>query len=112
MDLSDVYLTIFLPAREAAPLAIGDEARVVLDVAPQHVFPANVTFVATEAQFTPKTVETPEEREKLMFRVKLTVNPELAKRYENQVKTGIRGVGYVRTEPDASWPDTLAVKLP
>ena len=79
---------------------------------PGYVFPAKVTFVATEAQFTPKTVETAEEREKLMFRVKLTIAPELRKRYENQVKTGVRGIGYVRTERDAAWPDSLAVKLP
>src|SRR5208337_730566 len=77
LDLSDVYLTIFLPAAEAGPLAIGDEARVTLDPILGYVFPAHVTFVATEAQFTPKTVETSEEREKLMFRIKLTINPEL-----------------------------------
>lgn len=112
LDLSDVYLTIFLPAREAAPLAIGDEARVVLDVVPQYVFPANVTFVATEAQFTPKTVETSEEREKLMFRVKLSIDPNLRTRYQNQVKTGLRGVGFVRTSQSTPWPDNLAVKLP
>ena len=112
LDLSDVYMTIFVPARVAGPLALGDEGRVTLDPIPGYVFPANVTFVATEAQFTPKTVETPEEREKLMFRVKLTIDPELRKRYESQVKTGIRGVGFVRTERDVGWPETLNVKLP
>ena len=112
LDLGDVYMTIFVPARVAGPLALGDEARVTLDPVPGYVFPAKVTFVATEAQFTPKTVETPEEREKLMFRVKLSIDPELRKRYENQAKTGIRGTGYVRTERDAPWPDALNVKLP
>ena len=112
LDLNDVYLTIFLPAREAGPLAIGDEARVVLDPFPRFVFPANITFVATEAQFTPKTVETEEEREKLMFRVKLTIDPSLRNKYVNEVKTGLRGIGYVRTEQDAAWPEKLAVKLP
>lgn len=112
LDLSDVYMTIFVPARVAGPLAIGDEARVTLDPVPGYVFPARVTFVATEAQFTPKTVETPEEREKLMFRVKLSIDPKLRERYENQAKTGIRGIGYVKTERDAAWPDSLAVKLP
>jgi HlyD family secretion protein len=112
LDLSDVYLTIFVPAQVAGPLAIGDEARVILDPVPGYVFPANITFVATEAQFTPKTVETAEEREKLMFRVKLTIDPALRGRYENQVKTGLRGVGFVRTDPNAPWPDNLAVKLP
>jgi HlyD family secretion protein len=112
LDLSDVYMTIFVPASVAGPLGIGDEARVTLDPLPGYVFPANVTFVATEAQFTPKTVETPEEREKLMFRVKLTIDPGLRKRYEEQVKTGIRGIGFVRSGPNVAWPAKLAVKLP
>jgi HlyD family secretion protein len=112
LDLSDVYMTIFVPASVAGPLALGDDARVTLDPLPGYVFPAKVSFVATEAQFTPKTVETAEEREKLMFRIKLTIDPALRKRYENEVKTGIRGIGYVRTEKDVAWPDKLAVKLP
>ena len=112
LDLGDVYMTIFVPARVAGPLAVGDDARVTLDPLPGYVFPAKVTFVATEAQFTPKTVETPEEREKLMFRIKLTIDPELRSRYETQVKTGIRGVGFVRSGRDVGWPGSLAVKLP
>jgi HlyD family secretion protein len=112
LDLSDVYMTIFVPASVAGPLAIGDDARVTLDPDPGYVFPAKITFVATEAQFTPKTVETAEEREKLMFRVKLSGDAALLRRYEKQLKTGIRGIGYVRTKRDAAWPDRLAVKLP
>jgi len=112
LDLSDVYMTIFVPARVAGPLVIGDEARVILDSVPGYVFPARVTFVATEAQFTPKTVETAEEREKLMFRVKLSAPPEIRTRYESIIKTGVRGIGYVRTEREAAWPDKLTVKLP
>ena len=112
LDLSDVYMTIFVPARVAGPLTMGDEARVILDSVPGYVFPARVTFVATEAQFTPKTVETAEEREKLMFRVKLSAPPEIRTRYESIIKTGVRGIGYVRTERDAAWPDKLTVKLP
>ena len=112
LDLSEVYLTIFVPAATAGPLVLGDEARVTLDPVPGYVFPAKVTFVATEAQFTPKMVETAEEREKLMFRIKLTIDPELRERYQDQVKTGIRGIGYVRTDRHAAWPESLAVKLP
>ena len=112
LDLSDVYMTIFVPASVAGPLGIGDDARVTLDPLPGYVFPAKVTFVATEAQFTPKTVETAEEAAKLMFRVKLTIDPRLRKRYEEQVKTGIRGIGFVRSGPNVAWPAKLAVKLP
>ena len=112
LDLTTVYMTIFVPARVAGPLGLGNEARVALDPFPGYVFPANITFVATEAQFTPKTVETPEEREKLMFRVKLTIDPALRTRYQEQVKTGVRGIGFVRTESNKAWPDSLAAKLP
>ncbi len=112
LDLSDVYLTVFVPAFAAGRLAIGDDARILLDPAPDYVIPATVSFVATEAQFTPKSVETSDEREKLMFRIKLRVAPELLKKFESRVKSGVRGVGYMRTSHSAVWPVELAVKLP
>jgi len=58
VDLGDVYLTFFLPEIAAGRLALGAEARLVLDAAPQYVVPARISFVASVAQFTPKTVET------------------------------------------------------
>jgi HlyD family secretion protein len=112
IDLTDVYMTVFVPSSVATRLAYNDDARLILDAIPQYVVPAKVTFIASEAQFTPKTVETREEREKLMFRIKLTLPPDLLKKYENEVKTGVRGVGYLRTESTRAWPDFLAVKLP
>jgi HlyD family secretion protein len=112
LDLRDVYMTVFLPAAVAGKLEIGGEARIILDPAPQYVVPATVSFVAADAQFTPKTVETAEEREKLMFRVKLKVNPELLKQHSRKVKTGVRGLGFVRTNPATAWPQDLQVRLP
>jgi HlyD family secretion protein len=112
LDLADVYMTIFLPAAQAGRLAVGDEARLVLDPIPQYVVPASVSFVAADAQFTPKSVETQEEREKLVFRVKLQIDPELLRKYESRVKTGVRGMGFVRTDPSLAWPADLQVRLP
>ncbi len=112
LDLGDVYMTVFLPAADAGTLPIGAEARLVLDPIPQFTIPAAVSFVAPEAQFTPKTVETHDERADLMFRVKLQISPLLLKQHEQQVKTGVRGVAYVRVRQAAAWPDGLAVKLP
>ena len=107
IDLTDVYMTVFVPADVAARLAYGDDARLIIDAIPQYVVPAKVSFVASEAQFTPKTVETLEEREKLMFRVKLTLPAELLRKYEDVVKTGVRGVAYLRVARDKSWPEDL-----
>ena len=112
LDLNDVYMTIYLPANVAGRLMLGDEARTILDPIPQYVLPNTISFVATEAQFTPKSVETAEEREKLMFRVKLQADPQVINKYYRQVKTGVRGLGFVRTDPKIPWPAELAVKLP
>ena len=112
MDVSDIYMTIFLPAAYAGQLGIGDEGRLVLDPAPDLVIPATVSFVAAEAQFTPKTVETSDERSKLVFRVKLRVDPALLSQYEGRVKSGIRGMGYIRLNGAEDWPDELQVRLP
>ena len=112
LDLHDVYMTVFFPAAVAGRLELNGEARMVLDPIPQYVVPARVTFVATDAQFTPKTVETADEREKLMFRVKLNIDPTVLKDFASRVKTGIRGMGFVRTTAATPWPDDLQVKLP
>jgi HlyD family secretion protein len=112
LDLNDVYMTIYLPATDAGKLTLGDEARIIADPIPEYVFPAMISFVATDAQFTPKSVETNEERQKLMFRVKLNGDPKFLEKYHRKVKTGIRGLGFVRTSSSIAWPDALKVKLP
>ncbi len=112
VDLSDVYMTFFLPTEAAGRVAIGSEVHLVLDAIPQYVVPARATFVADVAQFTPKTVETAEERQKLMFRIKAKIPPDLLKKYIRQVKTGLPGMAYVRVNPNAPWLAKLQVKLP
>lgn len=112
LDLTDVYMTVFLPATDAAKLEIGGEARIVFDARPEYVVPATVSFVAADAQFTPKSVETKDEREKLMFRVKLKLDPNLLQAHFAMVKTGVRGIGIVRTNPATPWPEDLQVSLP
>ena len=112
VDLADVYMTFFLPEKQAGHVNMGAEARIILDAAPDLVIPANVTFIADVAQFTPKTVETKEERQKLMFRVKATIPADLLRKHLTKVKTGLPGVAYVKLDPKAEWPANLAVKLP
>ncbi|MCP3369362.1 HlyD family secretion protein [Bradyrhizobium cajani] len=111
VDLGDVYMTFFLPTAQAGRVAIGSEVRLVLDAAPQWVIPARATFVASVAQFTPKTVETEEERQKLMFRVRAHISPELLRRNIEQVKTGLPGRAFVRLDPNAEWPAQLTEHL-
>ncbi|WP_367066517.1 efflux RND transporter periplasmic adaptor subunit [Oryzisolibacter sp. LB2S] len=108
VDLSDVYMTFFLPETVAGRVALGSEVRLVLDAAPQFVIPAQVSFVASTAQFTPKTVETASERQKLMFRVKARIDRALLAKHLEQVKTGLPGVAWVRLDAEQPWPANLA----
>lgn len=111
VDLSDVYMTFFLPTEAAGRVALGSDIRLVFDAAPNYVIPAKASFVASVAQFTPKTVETESERLKLMFRVRAAIDPELLKRHIEYVKTGLPGMAYVKLDPAAAWPPELETKL-
>lgn len=107
LNLTDVYMTVFLPTKDAARIAVGAEARIVLDAIPGKAIPAKVSFVAPKAQFTPKEVETRTEREKLMFRIKVKIEEVFLKNNVRQIKTGVTGVAYIRIDPNAEWPEHL-----
>ncbi|MCR8548681.1 HlyD family efflux transporter periplasmic adaptor subunit [Salipiger sp. P9] len=111
IDVSSVYMSFFLPTEEAGRVGIGTEVRLVMDAAPEIAIPASVSFVSDVAQFTPRTVETEQERLKLTFRVRARIDPELLQRYIKQVKTGLPGMAYVRLDPEAAWPEFLQQTL-
>lgn len=108
LNLGDVYMEIFLPAAQAHRVAIGGDALIKLDIL-DFAVPGKVSFVSPQSQFTPKQVETPSEREKLMFRVKVRVPQDLVLGNIDQVKTGVRGVAYVRlaSNEQSEWPEFL-----
>jgi len=107
VDLSDVYMYVFLPEPVVGRLRVGSEARIILDAAPQYPIRATVSYISPTAQFTPKTVETEEERHNLTFRVKLQIPKERLQQYEALVKAGVPGVGYVRFDDGKTWPVDL-----
>jgi HlyD family secretion protein len=109
LETDDVYMTVFFPMAVAGRLTIGDEARVALDAFDGPPLPATISFVAAEAQFTPKYVETASEREKLVYRVKLRIPVEAARRLDGRLKAGMTGNGYVRVDPTGRWPSSLAL---
>lgn len=112
LDLENVYMTIFLPAKDIGHIIVGSEARIVLDAIPDIVIPAKVSFISSEAQFTPREVETREEREKLMFRVKIRIPKSLLSAHIEKVRTGLPGMGYVILGEGNEWPDHLKVNIP
>ena len=112
LELTDVYMTIFLPTSQTGRVRVGSEARIKIDAVPEYTIPAKVSFVAARAQFTPKEVETRSEREKLMFRIKVKIDPALLKQHIEKVKTGVPAVAYVRLDQSVPWPEQLKVQLP
>ncbi len=108
LDFTNVYMDIYLPTAEQAVHASAADARIVLDAYPNFAIPAHVSFIATQAQFTPKAVETKKERDKLMFRVKVRVDPGfLGSAHARRVRTGLPGIAYVRVDPKTEWPASL-----
>ena len=107
LDIGYVYMDVYLPTEEAGRVKFGADARIVLDAYPNIAIPAKVTFVATQAQFTPKTVETKTERDKLMFRIRVRIDPERLRAHGDAVRSGLPGVAYIRTDPAVSWPERL-----
>ncbi len=111
IDLNDVYMSFFVPSTSAGRVALGSEVRIILDTAPDYAVPAKVSFVASSAQFTPKTVETASERQKLMFRVRAQVAPAWLGQYTEQIKTGVPGIAWIQLDPQAPWPEKLPLTV-
>jgi len=107
LNLTDTFMTIFLPTSQAGLIDIGSEARIVLDALPNVSIPAKVSFISPEAQFTPKEIETASEREKLMFRVKVKIDAALLEKHIEKIKTGLPGMAYVRLDATQPWPASL-----
>lgn len=107
LDLTDVYMTVFLPTKYAGRLNVGAEARIVLDALPEVAIPAAVSFISPDAQFTPKEIETESEREKLVFRIKVRIDRQLLEAHLDKVKTGLPGIAHVRLDSNVPWPENL-----
>ena len=103
VNLTDTYMTFFLPTSIAGRVQMGAEVKLIFDAAPQYAINARVTYIDPVAQFTPKSVETQVEREKLMFRIKPNLDAEKLRHYISNVKTGLPGVAWVKLDPQADW---------
>ncbi len=107
LDISYVYMDIYLPAPESGKIKVGTEGRILLDAYPNAPIPAKVSFIASQAQFTPKTVETQSERDKLMFRIRVRIDPGRSRVHAASVRSGLPGVAYLRADPNVVWPKNL-----
>jgi HlyD family secretion protein len=72
-ELDSVYVMIYVTEVELGRIRLGDRAEVSIDAFPKRTFPGRVTYISPEAEFTPKNVETKEDRVKLVFGVKIEI---------------------------------------
>ena len=99
VDLNQLYLKIYVPEPDIGKIVHEQPARVHIDAFPGRFFPARVSKIASEAEFTPKNVETREERVKLVFAVELALdeNPD------GVLKPGMPADAVVRLEDGPEW---------
>jgi HlyD family secretion protein len=76
-DLDEVWVKTYVPETQLGRVYLGQKAEVISDTFPGKTYPGTVTFISPEAEFTPKNVQTKEERVKLVYRIKVTLrNPK------------------------------------
>lgn len=107
LDTGYVYMDVYLPTLAADRVRIGADARILLDAFPDRPIPAKVSFLAAQAQFTPKMVETKNDRDKLMFRVRVKIDPDLARAHAAEVRSGLPGLAYINVSDGKPWPSAL-----
>jgi HlyD family secretion protein len=99
VDLDRLYLKVFVPEAQIGKVRLGLPARIHTDAFPERSFAATVRFIASRAEFTPKEVQTPDERVKLVYAVKLSLedNPE------HRLTPGLPADAVIRWRDDVAW---------
>jgi HlyD family secretion protein len=99
INLDRLYLKAYVAETDVGKVRRGLEARIYSDAFPDHPYPATVRYIASKAEFTPKEVQTPEQRVKLAFAVKLYLeeNPD------HQLTPGLPVDAVIRWKSDVPW---------
>jgi HlyD family secretion protein len=76
-DIDHPWVRAYISESDKGRVRLGDKVNVTTDSYPGRIYPGRVSFIASEAEFTPKQIQTAEERAKLVYRVKIAVeNPK------------------------------------
>ncbi|MGZ8386345.1 MAG: HlyD family secretion protein [Nitrospira sp.] len=99
VDLDRLYLQVYVPEIQIGKIRLGLPARIYTDAFPDQPYEATVRYIASKAEFTPKEVQTPDERVKLIYAVKLylTANPD------HRLTPGLPADAIVRWKEDVAW---------
>ena len=104
VDLSRVDLKIYLPEKDIGKLKLDLPARIRVDAFPDRVFAARLAQIDQQAQFTPRDIHMPEERTRMVFGVKLSLDNR-----ERVLKPGMPADAWILWQSEATWPERLFV---
>ena len=99
VDLDRLYLQVYVPERQIGRVRLGLPAHIHTDAFPDEPFPARVRYIASRAEFTPREVQTPDERVKLVYAVRLYLEANPGHR----LTPGLPADAVIRWRPDAPW---------
>lgn len=99
VDLDRLYLKVYVPEVQIGKLRLDLPARVYTDAFPDEPFEATVRYIASKAEFTPKEVQTPDERVKLVYAVKLY----LSENPDHRLTPGLPADAVIRWKEDVAW---------
>ena len=92
-DLERPWLKAFINENDLGRVKLGQKVSVTTDSYPGKIYPGKITFISSEAEFTPKNVQTAKERVKLVYRIKVALeNPH------GELKPGMPADGRIHTE--------------
>jgi len=99
VDLDHLYLKVYVPEIQIGKIRLDLPARIYTDAFPEQPFDARIRYIASKAEFTPKEVQTPDERVKLIYAVKLYLNENP----DHRLTPGLPADAIIRWKDDAAW---------
>ncbi len=99
VDLDKLYLKVYVPEKEIGKVRLGLPAQIFTDAYPDIPFAATLRYIASQAEFTPKEVQTPDERVKLVYAVKLYLNENV----EHKLTPGLPADAVIRWQEASPW---------
>ena len=99
VDLDHLYLKVYVPELQIGKVRLDLPARIFTDAFPDQPFASTVRYIASKAEFTPKEVQTPDERVKLIYAVKLYLSENL----DHRLTPGLPADAIIRWRDDVAW---------
>ena len=90
VDLTHIWLTAYIEESDLGKVRLGQKAEIKTDSYPRKSYPARISFISQEAEFTPKYIQTHEERTKLVYRIKIRVD-----NHNYELKPGMPADAYI-----------------